>query len=150
MKRIIIFLLFAMSNVLTFAQSNFLDKYSETKGVSYVYISKAMLSLMPNMKAEGVNIGKIASKLDGMRILSCESHTVIAKLKNEIAAVIPKNGYNELMRINDDGEKVVIYMKENKSGSNEFVLVESEKDELQIIQITGKLTLKEIQGIINK
>lgn len=150
MKRIyVIFLMLAMSNVMTFAQSNFLDKYSGMKGVSYVYISKAMLSLMPNVKAEGVNIGKIASKLESVRIVSCENPSVIARLKNDISIVTPKNGYNELMRMSDDGEKTVIYMNEKK-GKNEFVLVQSERNELQIIQIVGNLTLKEIQGIINK
>ena len=31
-------------------------------GVTSVYISKAMLSLMPDMKTEGVTIGEVASK----------------------------------------------------------------------------------------
>ena len=40
-----------------------------------------MLSLMPDMKTEGVNIGEVASKLDNIQILSCEKPDIIAKLK---------------------------------------------------------------------
>src|SRR5699024_12003963 len=61
-----------------------------------------LLSLMPNMKTEGVNIGEVASKLDNIQILSCEKPDIIAKLKKETAFISPKNGYEELMRINED------------------------------------------------
>ena len=64
-----------------------------------------MLSLMPDMKTEGVNIGEVASKLDNIQILSCEKPDIIAKLKKETAFISPKNGYEELMRINDEGER---------------------------------------------
>ena len=56
----------------------------------------------------------------------------------------------ELMRINDEGEKTIIYLKRNKNKEKEFVLMSQEKNEFTIIAITGNLTLQEIQGIINK
>ena len=59
-------------------------------------------------------------------------------------------GYEELMRINDEGEKTIIYLKRNKNKEKEFVLMSQEKNEFTIIAITGNLTLQEIQGIINK
>ncbi len=54
------------------------------------------------------------------------------------------------MRINDEGEKTIIYLKRNKNKEKEFVLMSQEKNEFTIIAITGNLTLQEIQGIINK
>lgn len=54
------------------------------------------------------------------------------------------------MRINDEGERTIIYLKHNKNNKKEFVLTTDEKDEFTIIVITGNLSLKEIQGIINK
>ena len=38
-----------------------------------------MLSLMPDMKTEGVNIGEVASKLDNIQILSCEKPDKIGR-----------------------------------------------------------------------
>ena len=65
-------------------------KRQDMDGVTSVYISKAMLSLMPDMKTEGVNIGEVASKLDNIQILSCEKTDLIAKLKKETAFISPK------------------------------------------------------------
>ena len=62
----------------------------------------------------------------------------------------PKNGYEELMRINDEGEKTTIFLKHDKEKQKEFVLLSEEQNELTIIIITGNLTLQEIQSIINK
>lgn len=151
MKRIyIITLLLSLCSLFTYAQDSFFDKYADMDGVTSVYISKAMLSMMPDMKTEGVNIGGVASKLDNIQILSCEKPAIIAKLKKETEFINPKNGYEELMRINDEGEKTTIYLKHDKSGKKEFVLLNNEKGEFTIIIITGNLTLQEIQGIINK
>ena len=151
MKRTyIITLLLSLCSLFTYAQDRFFDKFADMEGVTSVYISKAMLSLMPNMKTEGVNIGEVASKLDNIQILSCEKPDIITKLKQETAFISPKNGYEELMRINDAGEKTIIYLKRDKNGKKEFVLLNNEKDEFTLIVITGNLTLQEIQGIINK
>lgn len=151
MKRTyIITLLLSLCSLFTYAQDSFFDKFADMDGVTSVYISKAMLSMMPNMQTEGVNIGEVASKLDNIQILSCEKPDIITKLKKETAFINPKNGYEELMRINDEGEKTIIYLKRDKSGKKEFVLLNNEKAEFTIIVIAGDLTLQEIQGIINK
>lgn len=151
MKRTyIITLLLSLCSLFTYAQDRFFDKFADMDGVTSVYISKAMLSMMPDMQTEGVNIGGVASKLDNIQILSCEKPDIIAKLKKETDFINPKNGYEELMRINDEGDKTTIYLKHDKSGKKEFVLLNNEKGEFTIIVITGNLTLQEIQGIINK
>lgn len=151
MKRTyIITLLLSLCSLFTYAQDSFFDKFADMDGITSVYISKAMLSMMPNMQTEGVNIGEVASKLDNIQILSCEKPDIITKLKKETAFINPKNGYEELMRINDEGEKTIIYLKRDKSGKKEFVLLNNEKAEFTIIVIAGDLTLQEIQGIINK
>ena len=138
MKRTyIITLLLSLCSLFTYAQDSFFDKYADMEGVTSVYISKAMLSLMPDMKAEGVNIGKMASKLDNIQILSCEKASVIAQIKKDVS-------------INDEGEKTTIFLKHDKEKQKEFVLLSEEQNELTIIIITGNLTLQEIQSIINK
>lgn len=151
MKRTyIITLLLSLCSLFTYAQDSFFDKFADMDGVTSVYISKTMLNLMPDMQTEGVNIGKVASKLDNIQILSSEKPSVIAKLRKELEYINPKNGYEELIRVNDEGDKTTIYLKRNKSGKKEFVLLNNEKNEFTVILITGDLTLEEIQGIVNK
>ena len=60
----IIITLFMVSALSLRAQNNFIEKYSKMKGVTVVNISKTLLQLMPDMDANGMNIGDIAQDLD--------------------------------------------------------------------------------------
>ena len=153
MKRIsIIALLMTLCSVFSYGQQSFFDKYAEMDGVTSVYITKSMLSLFPKgqTNVNGVNIGNIASRLDNIQILSSDEPSIVTKLRKETADINTKNGYEELMRIREDGEKTTIYFRDKKNEKKEFVLLTDEKNELTIISIVGDLTLEEIQGIINK
>lgn len=151
MKRTyIITLLLSFCSLVSYAQNSFFDKFADMDGVTSVYISKAMLGMMPNMKAEGINIGEVAGKLEYIQILTCEKAALIPKIKKEVEYIHPRNGYEELMRVNNGGDKTTIYLKKNKSGKKEFVLLNDEKNEFTVVVITGNLTLQEIQGIIKK
>ena len=89
MKRTyIITLLLSLCSLFTYAQESFFDKYADMEGVTSVYISKAMLSLMPDMKTEEIYIGELASKLDNIQILNCEKASVTAQIKKDISYII--------------------------------------------------------------
>ena len=147
----IITLLITLCSVCSYGQQSFFDKYAEMEGLTSVYITKSMLSLFPKgqTSVNGVNIGNIASRLDNIQILSADEQPIIEKLRKETSSINPRNGYEELMRVREDGEKTTIYFKDGKKDKKEFVLLVDEKDEFTIISIVGDLTLQEIQGIIN-
>ena len=147
----IITLLTTLCSICSYGQQSFFDKYAEMEGVTSVYITKSMLSLFPKgqTSVNGVNIGNIASRLDNIQILSADEQPIIDKLRKETSVINTRNGYEELMRVREDGEKTTIYFKDGKKDKKEFVLLMDEKDEFTIISIVGDLTLQEIQGIIN-
>lgn len=150
MKRsFIITFLMVFCSVLSYGQQSILDKFADMDGITSVYISKSMISLFPqgNTNVNGINIGNIANRLDNIQILSADERETIAQLREGTSDINPKNGYEELMKVREDGEKVTIYFNEKKK-KKEFVLVVDDKDEFTIISIVGDLTLKEIQGII--
>ena len=150
-RTFIITLLITLSSVCSYGQLSFFDKYAEMEGVTSVYITKSMLSLFPKgqTSVNGVNIGNIASRLDNIQILSADEQPIIDKLRKETSVINTRNGYEELMRVREDGEKTTIYFKDGKKDKKEFVLLVDEKDEFTIIYIVGDLTLQEIQGIIS-
>ena len=153
MKRTsIIALLMICCSVFCYGQQSYFDKYADMDGVTSVYITKSMLSLFPKGKANvnGINIGDIASRLDNILILSADEKDIIEKLRKETSNINTKNGYEELMRVREDGEKTTIYFRDKKNEKKEFVLLSYGKDEFTIISIVGDLTLQEIQGIIAK
>lgn len=153
MKRTSIIALFMICcSVFCYGQQSFFDKYANLDGVTSVYITKSMLSLFPKGKTNvnGINIGDIASRLDNIQILSTEEKDIIEKLRKETSSIHTKNGYEELIRVREDGEKTTIYFRDKKNEKKEFVLLSDGKDEFTIISIAGDLTLQEIQGIIAK
>ena len=151
-RTLIIAIMATLCSVCSYGQQSFFDKYAEMDGVTSVYISKSMLSLFPKgqTNVNGINIGDIASRLDNIQILSADEQPIVDKLRKETSHINTRNGYEELMRVREDGEKTTIYFKDGKKDKKEFVLLQDAKDEFTIISIVGDLTLQEIQGIINK
>ena len=151
-RTLIIAIMATLCSVCSYGQQSFFDKYADMDGVTSVYISKSMLNLFPKgqTSVNGINIGDIASRLDNIQILSTDEQPIVDKLRKETSDINTRNGYEELMRVREDGEKTTIYFKDGKKDKKEFVLLVDEKDEFTIISIVGDLTLQEIQGIINK
>lgn len=67
------------------AQDELFKKYENTKGVETVYISKSLLSMMPNMEMGNVKIGKVAGKMDRIQVLNCEKGSALIKGISEYA-----------------------------------------------------------------
>ena len=129
------------------AQDALFDKYEDTNGVTTIFISKTMLGMIPNVKAGNHDISKIASKLDQLRILTCEKATLIPRILDDAKKTYKSEGYEAIMRMNDEGEKMTIYQRSLKGGKNEFVLLQEDGSNLNIINVKGAITLKDIQMI---
>ena len=147
-KYILIFLMMAVCAI-GHAQSSIFKKYENTKGVSTVVVSKAMLRMMPNISVGNHNIKKIASRIDNLQVLSCERSALISKISKDALAIYKKKPWEEAMRYKEGGQITVIYMRPLGKGKYEYVLYNTEEGELQIISIVGDITLQEIQAITN-
>lgn len=147
MKRIIFIMFMALTCHLSYSQDALFKKYEDIKGVNTVFISKSMLRLMPKMEAGDVDISKIASKLDRIQVLERERPSLIPAIKKEATAYYKKYQYEQIMRMNDGNEHTTIYQKSLGKGKNEFVLLNEESDELQIIHLSGSVSLNDIKAI---
>lgn len=147
MKRIFTVIAVMMACLSMHAQAELFSKYDNTHGVTTVYVSKSMLSIMPQMKTGGVDIGSIAQKLDNISILTCERPSMIGGIKQNASAIYSRDGYEEVMKLNDSDSHTVIYMKQLSGGINEFALVNTENNVLRIVNIKGRISLRDIQSI---
>lgn len=147
-KTIIISIIVLLASAGLHAQESFFDKFADRKGVTSVYISQKMFSMMKDIDNDEINLAGIADKINSLQILSCDNKAVADELRKETAHIRRDNGYEELMRIREEGERVTIYTKEGAK-ENEYVLLVDEPDEFTIILLNGRLTLEEIQGVIN-
>ena len=80
MKRTIYILLLAVFGILSAtAENNFIEKFANQKGVTYVNISKALLNMMPEgqIDAEGLNLKAVINELDRIQILTCEDNEAL-------------------------------------------------------------------------
>lgn len=147
MKRIFTVIAVMMACLSMHAQAELFSKYDNTHGVTTVYVSKSMLSIMPQMKTGGVDIRSIAQKLDNISILTCERPSMIGGIKQNASAIYSRDGYEEVMKLNDSDSHTVIYMKQLSGGINEFALVNTENNVLRIVNIKGRISLRDIQSI---
>lgn len=130
------------------AQNRF-EKIAEMEGVTSVYVSPKMFSMMSGSNTGDINIDKVAKKLNGLQILSSENQEASDMLRKETAFINTQNGYEELLRVKEGNERVFIYTKENKD-ANEYVLLVDEGKEFTVIILEGKLTVDEVRGIVNQ
>ena len=87
--------------IMASAQKALFDKYSETDGVSTVYISHKMMRMMGNVKAGNKDISKIASRLDYLQILSCERRSLIPSIKKTAQSIFSQQRFSVVMQVNE-------------------------------------------------
>ena len=135
------------------AQQSFFDRYAEWRDIKTVYISKRMLKMVKSydgeVKVNGMRLGIMNEGLENIQIFNCEVKPAIEKLRKETRELVPANGYEEVISIRDEGEKVSILFKELKENLSEFVLITDRPNEFNIISIVGKITLQDIQNMVN-
>ena len=150
MKQIIIKTLLgimvALCSLTANAQVKAFEKYADMKNVTYVYISKYMLSMAgknATPSVPGVDIKTLAGKLTGIQIINTENKAAQAKLKNDVKGIMSRDKYELLMQMNEDDSRVNIYHCITKQQSAVVMQVE-DKEELTLMVFSGKFTLEDV------
>ena len=136
------------------AQQSFFDRYAEWRDIKTVYISKRMLKMVKSydgeVKVNGMRLGIMNEGLENIQIFSCKEKPAVEKMREEVSELIPSTGYEEVISIRDEGEKVSILFRELKENLSEFVLITDRKNEFNIISIVGNITLQDIQNMVDE
>lgn len=150
----IITLMLVFGTLFCHAQQSFFDRYAEWRDIKTVYISKRMLKMVKSydgdVKINGMRLGIMNEGLENIQIFSCEVKPAIEKLREETRELVPVNGYEEIIAIREEEQKVTIYLKELKENLKEFVLITDRPNEFNIISIVGKITLQDIQNMVEE
>ena len=81
---------------------------------------------------------KIIRKIKSIKVLDLESCTASVKERfNKKVNKLNLKGYDELMRVNDEGEKVRVLMKTKKETIRELLFVCTGKEDCTLVQING-------------
>lgn len=152
MKRKMIVLVTAIIIAMTAqAQSPFFKKCENVKGVTTVYISKAMLKMAGNIEGLGVSDKSLLSqKIDNVQIVNSENSEGRAYLDKHLGMISHEKGYEILMKINEDDENVTIYRQELDKKKSRFVVITKEPDEISVVTIEGAMTIEDVSRCVKK
>ncbi len=159
-KNLILSIAFLFSASFTFAQSVF-DKFEDKDDVTTVIVNKKMFEMMSKVKVdtqdkEVQQYMNLLKKLDNLKVFTTENTKVASDMKSTVSSYLKSNPLEELMRINDDGKKVNIYIK---SGASENIVKEllmfidtpsSKDNQAVVLSLTGNFNLDEISALTEK
>ncbi len=152
MKKMMMVLALALTASGLFAQKNPFEKFTDMEGVTSVYISKNMMSLMPKdskIDFGNVDVSNFINKLSSILILTSENKPVAKEMVSLANRRIQEDQYELLMRIkSDDNERVNFYMKGKPENIGEMLMiVEDDNGESVIMQFLGDFTLDDARQI---
>ncbi len=157
MKKIVIAFILMLMPALFFGQSAF-DKFDGKDGVTAIIVSKKMFQLIGNVEMdkndkEAQQYFDLIKKLDNLKVFTTSDGKAIADMKSTVASYLKKYPLEELMRINESGKTIKIYVKTGASESQVLELLmfmEGGKDETVLMSLTGNFDLSEISILTDK
>ena len=156
MRKLILSLTLVLSANTFFAQSVF-DKFEDQDGITSVVVNKKMFSLLSKMEVkdkESQQYVNLIKKLDNLRVFVTESDKKADEMKSASDKYVKSALLDELMKINDKGKSVKIYVK---SGASESQIKElmmfvegSGNEETVLMSLLGDFNLNELSILTDK
>jgi len=156
MRKLILSLVLVLTTNTFFAQSVF-DKFDGLDDVTTVIVNKKMFALLSKMDVKDkvtqqyVNLIK---KLDNLKVFVTQSDKRSDEMKAVADKYIRSSALEELMRVNEKGKSVKIYVKSGASDSQIkelLMFVEGGgKEESVLMSLTGNFDLDELSVLTDK
>ena len=143
MKKYIIMALLGLVGTTANAQKEVFQKYQDKDGVTTVHVPKFLMRMAGRFDNEAK---KLTDRINDICIMSCENSNMAKKIKQDALAAYRSLGYEEMLRVKEDGEQIRIYQRTLKNGKNEFALL-AEDEDLAIINVTGHLSIDDMKNI---
>jgi len=155
MKRIALIAALLLLTISSFAQNgrSIYQKYSDTEGVSAVYISPAMFRLMgkmPELQMEGedINLAPLVLSLSGLYLISCEDSAVGKEIIKDAEKLVAAGKYELLLEAKDSGEAVRIYTVGDDKTVTGFVMIAADSSETTFICLDGTMEREELENLL--
>lgn len=119
MKKFLITVVLALMPSIFFAQSTF-DKYDGLDGVTTVIVNKKMFEMMGNIKSKdkaSQQYMELIKKLDNLRVFVTSNPKVTSDMKLTSSKYLKTAALEELMRVNNEGKNIKIYVKSGTSST---------------------------------
>lgn len=134
------------------AQEKLFAKLSDNDNISVVYISKALLEMIPNMDASvnGADFKQLSNKLEQIEIYSCDNDAqTVAMMRNEMNTFTKNNTYESLMTVKEKEQLVHFLAYKQNNRFKDLIMYVDEKNSCTIIRIKGSFTSDDIKNVMN-
>lgn len=157
MKKLYFIAILLLAAVGAYAQDgkNIYNRYSDSKGVSAVYISPAMFRLIGkipelNVESEGgnVDLAPLIRTLDGFYMLDISEKAIIDEVASQVDQMVKKGRYEILMEVKDEGENVRMYTVGNDKTIESLVFIAKDDSSVQFICIDGTMNRSDVENLI--
>lgn len=159
MKKLIMAFALSILPVVTFAQAAF-DKYEDKPEITSVIVNKKMFQLMGEMKMDPKDKNaqqylNLVKKLDNLKVFTTQSDKYSKDMKATVDGYLKSHPLDELMRVNDEGRSVKIFVKSGATAAQVkelLMIVEGSKpkDKTAILSLTGNFNLNELSVLTDK
>ena len=156
MKKLILVVVVILTTNTFFGQSVF-DKFDGQEDITSVVVTQKMFSLLSKMDVkdkETQQYVNLIKKLDNLKVFVTASDKKSDEMKSTSDKYIKTASLEELMRVNEKGKSVKIYVK---SGATESQIKEllmfiegSGKEETVLMSLTGNFDLDELSVLTDK
>jgi hypothetical protein len=154
-KLILVIALLLVSNTF-FAQSVF-DKFDNQDDIMAVIVNKKMFLMLSKVDAKDKQSQQyinLIKKLDNLKVFITSSDKKSDEMKATADKYLKIAGLEELMRINEKGKSVKIYVKTGTTDSQVrelLMFIEgSGKEESVLMSLTGNFDLEELSALTDK
>lgn len=155
MKRILALAALLLVTISSFAQNgkSIYQKYSDSEGVSAVYISPAMFRMIGkipdlNVEDQNVNLAPIIQSLSGLYLIDSENDKINADLKADAERFVKSGHYELLMEAKDSGEIVRMYTVGSEKVVDGFVMFAVDGKETTFICLDGKMNREDLEKLL--
>lgn len=130
--------------------TKYFNQYADNEDFTKVTVNSKMFSLFTEMEVDGADekaFLEAVSKLKGLKVLAADSIANSGKIYAQACADISKEGYEELMTVEDANEDMKFLIKENKGKIEELIMVVGGKKNFVMLSLYGEIDLKNISKI---
>lgn len=127
------------------------DEFRKESNAEYVSVSPFLLFIGKMFSQYDDDCKDIASKIRSAKVLNLEgcSHEVQQRFVRSFKS-LSGQGYETLVQMNEDGERIHIQMRKKKDIIRELLIAVIERDECSLIQVNGKIRKEDIAQLVNE
>lgn len=126
-------------------------EFKKKSEAEYVHLGKLPLKIFKIGQKETKQF-KMLKKITGLRVLSLDDCRDSVK-QNFMQRVhnLSQDGYEEILRSTDEGDKVSIMIKTNKNAVRELLVINTEQDgDCNAVLFNGKISQKAIDSLLHE